>query len=81
MTTVIPARRMPKRATGYWSRFGSMTAIRSPLDAPRSPWRKAAKRRDIRSTAEKLIDLPRLWNAGRSPYFSAIRSRRSGMEE
>ena len=50
-TTVMPARRMPKIATGYCSRFGDMMATRSPLAMPGSPCRKAANSRDSRSSS------------------------------
>ena len=50
-TTVIPARRMPNKTTGYCSRLGDMIATRSPLTIPGNPCRKAAKARDFRSNS------------------------------
>ena len=50
-TTTMPARRMPSSATGYCSRFGAMTATRSPWPRPGSDCRKAAKSRDRRSSS------------------------------
>ena len=34
LTTVMPARSVPNSATGYWRRFGSMIATRSPFRMP-----------------------------------------------
>ena len=45
-TATRPARRMPNKATGYWSRLGIMRATLSPAESPAGPRSQAPKAAD-----------------------------------